>query len=126
MIVMTEMEARTDNGAESARLRAIVNAGARRLTKGDKAYIDEFSAACGRVFTPTNCNSCYIDEAVALLRSFHVEQTTQGSVRLADGVDIVVNGRRINAATIGGEEDCRALLDLGVEKKYFTFASDED
>lgn len=120
------MGAKTNNEAVAARLRSIVNAGARRLTKGDKAYIAEVSGSAGRSFTPTNCNSCYIDEAVALLRLFHVKHPPRGRVRLAEGVDIVVNGRRINAATIGGESDCMALLALGVERKYFTFAADED
>lgn len=84
------------------RLREIVNRGT--TTAEDKQFIIELSAECGIEFDPKKgCKNCFIDQAVILAKHLGDEMPRQCSARLRDDIDVIINGVRINNATLTDE-----------------------
>lgn len=99
-----------------------MNKGARRLTKRDKAFIELMCHDYGVEIKNSGCGSCWLDAAVevaALMSRNSLDDV--GHVKLRDGVDVYINGHRVNAATCNDERECRRLLALGAPEKLFTF-----
>lgn len=97
------------------------------LSKSDKAYILEVAQDNNFAYNDFNpkCGDCYKDLAILLLQ--HLEEQTpeietepaERKIKIKKGVDIFVNGVRVNSHTIRTDEQARALLDIGLKKKYF-------
>lgn len=129
------------------RLLEIINAGANKLTKDDKIFI-KMSAEELRQKAPVgSCKSCYIDSAIFLVQEIErqeesanevqelenlqpVEATTEEveapaerteterKILIKKGVDIIVNGVRVNRYTVTTDAQAEALMKI-IDKKYF-------
>lgn len=80
------------------------------FTDEEKAIIVSQCEKLSIEFRPTSrCKSCYQDAAVQCVIAMKMdEESDRTGLRLKDGVDVLVNGRRLNAATI--TDDWRAEL----------------
>jgi hypothetical protein len=109
-------------------LRKIINEGANHLSNQDKTTILNLASEMGiehDVTEETTCRSCYIDLAVKLLcemgdtSAVKPAENAEQKLRIKKGVDIIVNGVRVNRYTINSDEMAQRLLDSGLNKKYF-------
>lgn len=87
------------------RLREIVERNS--VTSDDKRFIEAKSEELGIAFNPksTKCKDCYIDQAVLLHRELtkQIEIESECHYRLRDDIDVIINGVRINNATLTDE-----------------------
>jgi len=85
------------------RLKRVVDGG--RPSAEDKQLIADLSAKYDMPFEPKKaCKNCYIDQAIMLLLAMRGEiPSEECSVRLRDDIDVVINGVRINNATLTDE-----------------------
>lgn len=117
------------------KLKEIVKEGAKRITNADKAYItercEEFSVS--PIDASNKCRDCWIDKAVEVYNAMLHYQTlmlnTEGNDTaryvLIDGVDLLINGERVNAATITDKKAERWIA-MGLRKKYFKVLPNEN
>lgn len=104
------------------RLKEIVNGSYRRISNEDRAYVYECADSLGIEHKKTTCKSCVIDIAILCINELRKgEDVTGTGMRLKEGVDILVNGTRINAATCSTKEECEAAIAMGTPKHYFDF-----
>jgi len=84
------------------RLRAIVESG--QVTAEDKQMIADLSVKYGLEFAPSKkCKNCYIDQAFLVFKAMEGEAPKTCSSRLRDDIDVIINGVRINNATLTDE-----------------------
>lgn len=84
------------------KLKAIIEAG--KASAEDKQFIIDLSKEYEMPFEPKGkCQNCYIDQAVLLWGKLKKESTPQCSSRLRDDIDVIINGYRINNATLTEE-----------------------
>lgn len=123
------------------RLLEIINNGANKLTKDDKIFIKTCALELGLNVPVGTCKSCYIDNAVLLVQEIEhkeeelknvlpgedapAEATTEPGAEerkifIKKGVDILVNGVRVNRYTVTTDEQAEKLLAL-IGDKYFEF-----
>lgn len=128
------------------RLLEIINAGANKLTKDDKIFIKMCAEELRQKAPAGSCKSCYIDSAVFLAQEIErqeerakevqelenlqpveatteeveapAEPATERKILIKKGVDIIVNGRRVNRYTITTDAEAEALMKI-IDKKYF-------
>ena len=130
------------------RLIEIINAGANKLTKDDKIFIKTCALELGHPAPIGNCKSCYIDSAVFLAQEIERQEErakevqelenlqpveamteeveapaepvteTERKILIKKGVDIIVNGVRVNRYTITTDAQAEALMKI-IDKKYF-------
>jgi hypothetical protein len=129
------------------RLKEIINNGANKLTKDDKIFIKTTALELGMPAPGGSCKSCYIDLAVFLAKEIeHKEMkekeqeainvetmevptgpteepatepaAEERKIFIKKGVDILVNGRRVNRYTITTDAEAEALMKI-IDKKYF-------
>lgn len=119
------------------RLLEIINAGANKLTKDDKIFIKTSALELGRPAPVGSCKSCYIDSAILLVQEIErqeeqepteveaeeVETPTEPGneerkILIKKGVDIIVNGVRVNRYTVKTDAHAKALMKI-IDKKYF-------
>lgn len=120
------------------RLLEIINAGANKLTKDDKIFIKTIALELGMNAPAGTCKSCYIDSAVLLVQELEskeelenvqpgedvpAEATTEPGaeerkIYIKKGVDIIVNGVRVNRYTVKTDAHAKALMKI-IDKKYF-------
>lgn len=104
-------------------LKEIVNTPAVEISKDDRAYVRRLAEQHGIEIKRKGCPSCYIDAAVLLFGKLSKEQETETKCQspkyvLRDGVDVLFNGIRINAATIN-DELAERLISLGFDMSFF-------
>lgn len=103
------------------------------LSKADKMLVLEMAQYNEFAYNDFNpaCGDCYKDLAILLLQ--HLEQTEAQALEPAEekrkilikkGVDIIVNGARVNRQTIKTDEQAKQLLELGLSLKYFEIKED--
>lgn len=86
----------------SERIREIVNRGT--VTADDKVFIEELSKELGLQFDQKKgCKDCYMDQAMVIYKAVKEDEPHDGSPRLRDDIDVVINGVRINNATLTPE-----------------------
>ena len=86
----------------SEKLRAIIESG--KLTAEDKQLIVDLSLKYGLEFNmEKGCKNCYLDQAVLLHKAMRAEEPNQCGARLRDDIDVIINGVRINNATLTDE-----------------------
>lgn len=128
------------------RLLEIINNGANKLTKDDKIFIKTTALELGMSTPGGSCKNCYIDLAVFCVKEIenkekqeieqediNIETTTEEmevstepaeepaeerKIFIKKGVDILVNGRRVNRYTITTDAEAEALMKI-IDKKYF-------
>lgn len=128
------------------RLLQIINKGANKLTKDDKIFITMCAEELRQKAPAGSCKSCYIDSAVFLLQEIERQEEraqeienlqsveaiteeveaepaepmaeTERKILIKKGVDIIVNGRRVNRYTITTDAEAEALMKI-IDKKYF-------
>lgn len=121
------------------RLLEIINAGANKLTKDDKIFIKTSALELGRPAPAGSCKSCYIDSAVFLVQEIERQEeqeeqelnlqateveaptepgTEERKIFIKKGVDIIVNGVRVNRYTVKTDAHAKALMKI-IDKKYF-------
>lgn len=121
------------------RLLEIINNGANKLTKDDKIFIKTTALELGLNTPAGTCKSCYIDNAVLLVQEIErkeeelenaqpgedvrVEAPTEPGaeerkIYIKKGVDIIVNGVRVNRYTVKTDAHAKALMKI-IDKKYF-------
>jgi hypothetical protein len=126
------------------RLLQIINKGANKLTKDDKIFITMCAEELRQKAPAGSCRSCYIDSAVFLVQEIERQEeraqeienlqsveaiteeveapaepaTTERKILIKKGVDIIVNGRRVNRYTITTDAEAEALMKI-IDKKYF-------
>lgn len=85
------------------RLRTIVDSG--NLSAEDKLFIADLSVKHGLAFDPKKgCKDCFIDQAVLLHKELTKGQPKPSSkARLRDDIDVIIDGHRINNATLTDE-----------------------
>lgn len=85
------------------RLREIVERN--NVTADDKRFIEAKSEELGLEFNPksTKCKDCYVDQAVILHKELTKDIKSKCSARLRDDIDVIINGVRINNATLTDE-----------------------
>ena len=85
------------------RLRAIVEAG--KASADDKKFIAELSIKYELPFEPkaTNCKDCYVDQAVVIYNKIKDQAPSDCKARLRDDIDVMIDGTRINNATLTDE-----------------------
>lgn len=112
---------------DKEKLKSIINAGANALTTEQREYIYMCATELGIAYKRKLCKSCAIDLAVECVMKLS-EGVGDGnaSVRINDGVDVIVNGVRMNMATCDSPALCEWFLSLGAKRKYFTFNNNED
>ena len=93
------------------------------LKAADRKYIEEKSVELGLDFDPKSatCGSCYADQALRIykyLRDKEALGNTEQRYILREGVDVIFNGYRINAATIT-DTLAETLVSLGFSTKLF-------
>lgn len=104
------------------------------LSKADKMLVLEMAQHHEFAYNDFNpaCGDCYKDLAILLLQ--HLEQTEvqapapseeERKILIKKGVDIIVNGVRINSQTIRSDEQARHLLELGLSRKYFDIKEED-
>lgn len=132
------------------RLLEIINAGANKLTKDDKIFITMCAEELRQKAPAGSCRSCYIDSAVFLAQEIERQEEkakeeqelenlqsveaiteeieapaepvteTERKILIKKGVDIIVNGVRVNRYTITTDAQAEALLKI-IDRKYFEF-----
>lgn len=130
------------------RLLEIINAGANKLTKDDKIFIKMCAEELRQKAPTGSCKSCYIDSVVFLVQEIERQEErakevqelenlqpveaiteeeeapaepvteTERKILIKKGVDILVNGRRVNRYTITTDAEAEALMKI-IDKKYF-------
>jgi hypothetical protein len=122
------------------RLLNIINKGANKLTKDDKIFITMCAEELRQKAPAGSCRSCYIDSAVFLVQEIERQEErakevqeieaiteeveapapapTERKILIKKGVDIIVNGRRVNRYTITTDAEAGALMKI-IDKKYF-------
>lgn len=125
------------------RLLEIINKGANKLTKDDKIFIKTTALELGLPAPGGTCKNCFIDLAIFAVKEIehkemkekeqeeiNVETTTEDvevptepepaerKIFIKKGVDIIVNGRRVNRYTITTDAEAEALMKI-IDKKYF-------
>lgn len=128
------------------RLLEIINAGANKLTKDDKIFIKTTALELGQPAPAGSCKSCYIDSAVFLVQEIERQEeqelnlqpteveaeeveaekveaptepgTEERKIFIKKGVDIIVNGVRVNRYTVKTDAHAKALMKI-IDKKYF-------
>lgn len=123
------------------RLLEIINAGANKLTKDDKIFIKTSALELGRPTPVGSCKSCYIDSAIFLVQEIERQEeqelnlqptevesekveaptepgTEERKIFIKKGVDIIVNGVRVNRYTVKTDAHAKALMKI-IDKKYF-------
>lgn len=85
------------------RVRAIVERGS--VTTDDKKFIEAKSKELNMEFNPkaTKCKDCYIDQAFLIYRELTKDIKSDGKARLRDDIDVIIDGIRINNATLTEE-----------------------
>ena len=84
------------------KIREIVNRGT--TTAEEKQLIVDLSLKYGLEFDPKKgCKDCYIDQAVLIYKELEKEEPNQCSARLRDDIDVIIDGIRINNATLTDE-----------------------
>lgn len=102
------------------RLKEIVNRNDGSVTADERDFIRQQASQQGvKLPRARSCGNCWIDCAVMVLVSLKSKE--KGHYTLRDGVDILFNGERVNAATL---TDARAerWLAAGLSKKYFVWS----
>lgn len=83
-------------------MRDIVNSG--KVTAEDKKLIVDLSIKYELPFEPKGkCQGCYVDQAALLYNKVEGEEPKECKARLRDDIDVVINGYRINNATLTDE-----------------------
>lgn len=127
------------------RLLEIINKGANKLTKDDKIFIKTTALELGLPAPGGTCKNCFIDLAIFAVKEIehkemkekenediNVETITEDvevptepepepeerKIFIKKGVDIIVNGRRVNRYTITTDAEAEALMKI-IDKKYF-------
>lgn len=123
------------------RLLEIINTGANKLTKDDKIFIKTSALELGRPAPTGSCKSCYIDSAIFLVQEIERQEeqefnlqssevtaeeveaptepgTEERKIYIKKGVDIIVNGVRVNRYTVKTDAHAKALMKI-IDKKYF-------
>lgn len=130
------------------RLLEIINAGANKLTKDDKIFIKMSAEELQQKAPVGSCKSCYIDSAVFLVQEIERQEEranevqelenlqpveamteeveapaepvteTERKILIKKGVDIIVNGVRVNRYTVTTDAQAEALMKI-IDKKYF-------
>lgn len=128
------------------RLLDIINNGANKLTKDDKIFIKMSAEELRQKAPAGSCKSCYIDSAVFLVQEIErqeetakevqeleklqpvevtteeveapAEPATERKILIKKGVDIIVNGVRVNRYTVTTDTQAEALMKI-IDKKYF-------
>lgn len=119
------------------RLLKIINAGANKLTKDDKIFIKSSALELGCPAPAGSCKSCYIDSAIFLVQEIENQEeqepteveaeeveaptepgTEERKIFIKKGVDIIVNGVRVNRYTVKTDAHAKALMKI-IDKKYF-------
>lgn len=123
------------------RLLEIINTGANKLTKDDKIFIKTSALELGRPAPAGSCKSCYIDSAILLVQEIERQEeqdlnlqpteveaekveaptkpgTEERKIFIKKGVDIIVNGVRVNRYTVKTDAHAKALMKI-IDKKYF-------
>lgn len=129
------------------RLLNIINKGANKLTKDDKIFITMCAEELRQKAPAGSCRSCYIDSAVFLVQEIERQEerakeeqelenlqsveaiteeveapaepiATERKILIKKGVDIIVNGRRVNRYTINTDAEAEALMKI-IDKNYF-------
>lgn len=105
------------------RLKDIINNSYKRLTAEDKAFVYATADELGIIYDKkATCKSCVIDVAVMCVDEMRKDEKSEGTgLRLKPGIDILVNGTRINSATCSTVEECENALKLGTPRHYFDF-----
>ena len=84
------------------RLRNIVEANV--ASSEDKQFITDLSLKYEMPFEPQGkCKNCWIDQAILLHNKLKDGEPSPCSARLRDDIDVVINGYRINNATLTDE-----------------------
>ena len=85
------------------RLRSIVESN--QVTADDKKFIEDESKELNLEFNPksTKCKDCYIDQAVIIYHELTKGIKSECHSRLRDDIDVIINGVRINNATLTDE-----------------------
>ena len=112
------------------KLRNIINKGASNLSNEDKIFIKKLALENGlpkNTLSKKKCASAYIDVAVILAQKLEeegeeteVKEVPQRRIEVKKGVDILVNGVRVNRYTVTTDEQAEKLLAL-IGDKYFEF-----
>lgn len=130
------------------RLLEIINAGANKLTKDDKIFITMSAEELRQKAPTGSCKSCYIDTAVFLVQEIERQEErakevqeleklqsieaiteeveapaepvteTERKILIKKGVDIIVNGVRVNRYTVKTDAHAKALMEI-IDRKYF-------
>lgn len=84
------------------KLRAIVER--KQVTAEEKQLIADLSIKHELEFNPEKgCDNCFIDQAVFLYNKIKDEEPKKCSAKLRDDIDVIINGYRINNATLTDE-----------------------
>lgn len=110
------------------KLKKIINKGASNLSNEDKKFIKTLALENGlprNTLSKKKCASTYIDVAVILAQKLEeegeeTEVKPQRRIEVKKGVDILVNGVRVNRYTVTTDEQAEKLLAL-IGDKYFEF-----
>lgn len=112
------------------KLKEIINKGASNLSNEDKIFIKKLALENGfpkNTLSKKKCASTYIDVAVILAQKLEEGEETevkevkrQRRIEVKKGVDILVNGVRVNRYTVTTDEQAEKLLAL-IGDKYFEF-----
>lgn len=84
------------------KLQAMVERG--KLTAEEKQYIADLSIKYNLPFDPkSKCENCYHDQAILLALHLKNLEAQKDMPRLRDDIDVIINGVRINNATLTPE-----------------------
>lgn len=113
------------------RLREICNKAVKELTSEDIEFVTTLAGFHNVDIKRRGCKSCIVDAAVAvykILTNGEDEEPKDDARKyvLRDGVDVLFNGIRINAATLT-DKMAAALIEEGFDTSLFaTLPHDED
>lgn len=109
-----------------SKIRKIAENGKSGLTIEQKQFIAETAKVFELNFVPrgTICNDCYYDECFVIMRKYAelYEFDAKRKYNLRPGVDVIFNGKRINAATLKSDADAEKLISEGFPKRMFVDA----
>lgn len=93
------------------------------LSTGDREYIERASEMLGVDFVRTNCADCFRDQCHVLLRIIAERAAAEHlpsnrELFLRPGLDVLLNGVRINAATMNSDEKIEQILKEGLPRKF--------
>lgn len=84
------------------KLKAIIESNS--VTAEDKQFIADMSIQYQLEFSPKGrCKNCYIDQAVIIYNAISKDKEPSCSSVLRDDIDVVIDGHRINNATLTDE-----------------------